>query len=125
MNFKQIDETSSKCEFPLIMLSTALTDSTGTPKEAAFGINKQCHAGCLISVVIIWMILIDPVLSPTAAGPGETFDPFSLKRACPWEVSLSTCHLGPRGGIRNLRQQRLSVFIPSGEPMFAVTCQSH
>lgn len=72
-DFKQIDETLSKVEFPLSVLIPALTDIIGTPQAAVCGIDKQCQVGCLISVVIITMLLIDAGLSPTAAGPVETF----------------------------------------------------
>ena len=58
---------------------SALTDIIGTPKAAVCGIDKRCQVGCLISVVIITMLLIDTGLSPTAAGPAETFDPGSLR----------------------------------------------
>lgn len=39
-NFKQIDETSSKWEFPFSMLIPALTDITRTPNAAVGGIDK-------------------------------------------------------------------------------------
>ena len=42
-------------------------------------LTSSAQVGCLISVVIITMLLIDTGLSPTAAGPGETFDPHSLR----------------------------------------------
>ena len=72
----QIDKTSWNCESPLSVLIPALTDFIGTPQAAVVGIDKQWQVGGLISVVIITMLLIDTGLSPNAAGPVETFDPF-------------------------------------------------
>lgn len=74
-NFKQIDETSSKWKFPLSGLISALTDIISTRKDAVCGIDKQGQVGCLISLVIIAMLLIDTSLSLAAASPLKTFDP--------------------------------------------------
>lgn len=47
-------------------------------KAAVCRIDELRQVECLISPVIIMMLLIDTGLSPTAASPGETFDPCSL-----------------------------------------------
>lgn len=47
-------------------------------KAAVCRIDEPRQVECLISPVIIMMLLIDTGLSPTAASPGETFDPCSL-----------------------------------------------
>lgn len=68
-------QTSSKWKFPLSGLIFALTDIISTRKDAVCGIDKQGQVGCLISLVIIAMLLIDTSLSLAAASPLKTFDP--------------------------------------------------
>lgn len=68
-------QTSSKWKFPLSGLISALTDIISTRKDAVCGIDKQGQVGCLISLVIIAMLLIDTSLSLAAASPLKTFDP--------------------------------------------------
>lgn len=64
-----------KWKFPLSGLISALTDIISTRKDAVCGIDKQGQVGCLISLVIIAMLLIDTSLSLAAASPVKTFDP--------------------------------------------------
>lgn len=61
-------------------------------KAAVCRIDELRQVECLISPVIITALLIDTGLSPTAASPGETFDP---------------CSLSPGGA---------SVYLPSSSP---------
>lgn len=81
------------------MLIPALTEITGTPKDDVCGTDMQGQVGRLISAVIITMLLIDTTLSPSAAGPGETFDPSIVTSAYPREVPLRTCRLCPWGSV--------------------------
>lgn len=114
-NFKQIDETSSKWKFPLSGLISALTDIIGTRKDAVCGIDKQGQVGCLISLAIITMLLIDTSLSLPAASPDKTFDPCS--KSIP-ERSLCSCRLSPWGKFKCVSLQghiqSLKIFLHDG-----------
>lgn len=55
------------------LISAALTDITGTPKDAVCGIDKQGQVGCLILFIIIAVLLIETRLSPCCCRSGARY----------------------------------------------------
>lgn len=55
------------------LISAALTDITGTPKDAVCGIDKQGQVGCLILFIIIAVLLIETCLSPCCCRSGVRY----------------------------------------------------